>query len=103
MSKRQYNAHQGKRLAACKPMSGRASNPPMRTFEDTLEACGHTIAFWYDIGKRELTDDLKERLTEEAEQRTRAMISEDYRSGELNCCFEDGEVRGWWNIKREND
>lgn len=67
----------------------------------TFQACGHTISCWYDDDGLEddgleLTEELSERLAEEAESRARALIPQDYVSGELNCLIGDTEIRGWW-------
>ena len=74
--------------------------PKRRIFDGTVEVCCHTVKFWYDIGRRKLTDELKERLTEEAESRAKDRINADYHSGDLNCLYNDAEISGWWGIDR---
>ena len=73
-------------------------------YENTLQACGHTIAYWWDIPANRMSDEVRERLDAEAENRSRAMIVEDYSSGELNSLFpqDDGgedEFSGWWSVQ----
>jgi hypothetical protein len=64
---------------------------------DNLYAHHVKYRFWNDI-PFELTDDLRERLESEAEERAKDMIKEGYSSGELN--YEDDKIqlRGWWEI-----
>ena len=68
------------------------------SFEGTVEVCCHSVAFRYWDFDHELTDELVEVLTEEGEQRARACIVEGYHSGELNCLYDEEEIRGWWEI-----
>lgn len=74
--------------------------------EGEVSVCAHRVSYSYRIGKRELTDQLRELLEEHAEERAKACIIEGYVEGELNCWVqgeedEDGEeVRGWWQIER---
>jgi hypothetical protein len=68
-----------------------------------VHVCAHHVKFsywhgWGDIS--ELTDEIKQTLETEAEERAKAMIIEGYVSGELNCLIGDNEVRGWWEIER---
>jgi hypothetical protein len=77
-----------------------------RIFEGTVYTCQHRVSFWYDLNDLELTDELGELLTEEAEDRAHHCICEGYHSGELNCLYLNGdgdqdehEVRGWWSIE----
>lgn len=89
-----------KRTKASKP-----ATPKRKLFEGVVEVCCHRVPFWYDVTGYELTDELQERLTEEAEERAQASIIEGYRSGELNCYYvfpdeTEGEIRGWWDIDR---
>lgn len=71
-------------------------------FEGSFNACAHRITFSYWGFKAELTPQLKKRLTDEAEERARYCIAEDFSSGELNCSHATGqdeeEIRGWWKI-----
>jgi hypothetical protein len=73
-------------------------------FEGEVQACLHNVSFYYDDFSAELTEELKELLTEEAEQRATKLIVEGYHSGELNCLYtsDDGsqeEIRGYWEIR----
>ncbi len=73
------------------------------TFKDIIETCCHYVSFNYDVGKIKLTDELKSRLTEEAEDRAKTCIIEGYIQGELNCLWvssggKEQEIRGWWKI-----
>ncbi len=79
--------------------------------EGNIEVLLHRIAYryWWD-GKPELTDEVKEYLEEEAENRAKDCIMEGCHSGELNCYYHNGddktgdfkewELRGWWEIDR---
>ena len=69
--------------------------------EGEFVACAHRVTWWYDCEDHEVTDELRERLENEAEERARHCIAEDYVSGEL-CCLVGGEheLRGWWDIVR---
>lgn len=74
------------------------------TYEGFIEVCAHSVSFYYDLDEREITDDLQEALTEEAENRATKCIVEGYRSGELNCLYVDSdgngdEICGWWQIE----
>lgn len=76
--------------------------PSKNIFYSETEVCCHRILFWYDLITLKQTDELKERLTEEAESRAKACIVDGCRSGELNCLWEgETEVRGWWEIVKE--
>lgn len=73
--------------------------------EGVISACQHRISFWYEIGRAILTETDLEYLEAEAEERARAMIAEDYHSGQL-CCALTSPVRqverefyGWWGIE----
>jgi hypothetical protein len=68
----------------------------------SVHVCAHHVKYSY-WGEHafELTDEIKARLETEAEDRAKAMITEGYVSGELNCLIgDDEEVRGWWEIDR---
>ncbi|MGH8897014.1 MAG: hypothetical protein ACRDZ4_08345 [Egibacteraceae bacterium] len=67
-------------------------------FEGKADVCSHRVTFWYDVGGMARTDELAETLAEEAEARAKACIIEGYHSGELNCPYDEREVRGWWEI-----
>lgn len=67
----------------------------------TVVVCMHTIAYRYWGFKHEKTEDLKSRLASEAEERAKHLINEGYHSGELNCLYEEEEIRGWWEIKTD--
>ncbi|MCK9458791.1 MAG: hypothetical protein M0R80_04065 [Proteobacteria bacterium] len=78
------------------------------SFSTVIETCCHhvKIAYW-DI-EQELTEDLKESLTEHGEERAKERINNDCSSGELNCYYvdhdgNDEEIRGWWKIITEED
>jgi len=77
-----------------------------KRFEGDVDVCCHRVYFWYDIGYRKLTEDLKRCLTKEAEERAKTCIIDGCCSGELNCLYtfthaKDCEIRGWWQIERE--
>lgn len=76
------------------------------SYDGTVTANAHRITFRYWGFEAPLTDEVKELLAEEAEERATAMTAENYQSGELNCCVyvdgmdEEEEIRGWWEIDR---
>lgn len=69
-------------------------------FSGTVYVCQHRVTFEYWDFESELTPELEDRLTNEAEERSKAMITEGYASGELNDFHPDTEeeIRGWWTI-----
>lgn len=73
------------------------------TLEGKFDVCCHTILFWYDLGDLDLTSELEEVLTEEAESRAKICIIDGCHAGELNCLWQDEdetEIRGWFQIER---
>lgn len=70
-------------------------------FDTTAVICAHRVVIRYWDFDTELTDELKERLTEEGERRAKACITEGYVSGELNCLNPETEeeIYGWWEIE----
>ena len=97
-------------FAARKPAKKRAKKPakkPAKTyeFETTVEVCCHRVAVRYWDFTHKLTDDLKETLTNEGEERAKTCIIDGCSSGELNCYYVNGkreeEIRGWWEIIRD--
>jgi hypothetical protein len=87
------------KVAAPKVMQPQIEGGLPRLFEATVEVCGHTVSFWYDLGQQELAYELQAELKEAAERRARELICEDYHSGELNCAYGDEAIRGWWEIE----
>ena len=74
-------------------------------FEGIVNVCAHSVTFRYWDFDLELTDELRDFLTEEAEERAQQCIIEGYHSGELNCLYvddggEEHEIGGWWEIER---
>ncbi|MGA2063272.1 MAG: hypothetical protein ABSG67_22605 [Thermoguttaceae bacterium] len=72
-------------------------------FCGTVEVCRQSVSFWYDIEEIELTEECKEKMTEEAEERAKELITEEYWCGELNCGWDDQEIRGWWQIGHDKE
>lgn len=77
-------------------------------FEGCVNVCCHEVSFWYDLGDLELTDELRDALTEEAEKRATFCIVDGCSSGDLNCLYmdhendgQDYEVLGWWKIEKD--
>ena len=70
----------------------------------------HRILFHYNDVDVDLTSEQTDRLRDEAEERSKAMILEGYHSGELSCMIvwdNDGtepeqelEFFGWWEIDK---
>ncbi len=86
----------------------KAKPPTEQTVDGVLHnVCQHYVTWWYHVpSNREITDDMRTHLEEEAEERAKHCIIEGYDSGELNCLyvFDDGtdeELRGWWAIERD--
>ncbi len=80
----------------------------IQLFEGTAVVCCHRIEFYYEWDDLELTDELKERLQGEAEDRARHDIGKDCCIGDLNCLYHDDEIvpdgieiHGRWNIKSD--
>ena len=74
----------------------------MKTLDDTFSACGHRIAFYFDVEGCRISEENRKEFFEAAEERARAMIAEDYTSGEL-CWYDpqrEREFTGWWNISK---
>lgn len=69
------------------------------SFEGTVEVLAHQVSFWFK-GQNEITDELKELLKEEAENRANYCINDGYTSGELNYEDDEHSFRGWWEIQR---
>lgn len=81
-------------------------NKRVTTFEGTVETCCHRVAFRYWDFRAVLTDELQQRLTEDAEERAKQCIIEGCHSGDLNCLYitptgRELEIRGWWEIERD--
>lgn len=72
------------------------------SFETVVEVCAHRVNLRYWDFEQELTDELKERLTTEGEDRAKQCISEGYVSGELVYCDPETEeeISGWWEIDK---
>ena len=67
-------------------------------FKGDVDVCCHLVEFWYDLGDIEITDELEESLTNEAESRAKHCITDGCRSGELNYADADDEIRGWFSV-----
>lgn len=74
------------------------------SYEGNVEVCCHNVVFWYNLAPlsyqaTEFTAELEKALTEEASDRAKAMITDGYSSGELNCLWQGAiEIRGSWKI-----
>ncbi len=77
-----------------------------QSFETTVEVCCHRVALRYWDFTHELTDELRETLTEEGESRAKTCIIDGCHSGQL-CCYHvddngsEEEIYGWWEIERD--
>ncbi len=75
------------------------------SFITTIEVCCHQVIVRYWDFTRELTDELKEALANEAEERAKACIVRGCQSGELQYLRVDDEnekeIRGYWEIERK--
>jgi hypothetical protein len=78
----------------------------MYTYEDTAVVCASNISFWFR-GDNEITEEIKVMMKEEAIDRAKHDLNNEYLSGEL--CFESeseepqqyNSYTGWW--KRNKD
>jgi len=78
------------------------SNRPLFVHEGTVHVCAHNVSFWYR-GPAPITEELKERLNNEAEERARECINEECVQGELHYMTPDNkeiQYSGWWKIER---
>ena len=70
-----------------------------------MEVCCHRVAVRYWNFTHKLTDELKETLTNEGEERAKTCIIDGCSSGQLCCYYVDGkkeeEIFGWWEIIRD--
>ncbi len=71
-------------------------------FQGRVEVCLHQVSFWYDIDESEVTTDIADALTEEAERRAKELINQGFHSGSLNHVIGgEREVGGFWKIERD--
>lgn len=71
-----------------------------RQLEGVLHVCAHRVAYRYwDFGSLRLTDEVKESLELQAEERAKECITEGYLAGQLCGHWDDHEVFGWWEIE----
>jgi hypothetical protein len=82
-------------------MTSVIENPADKYFCGTGNTCCHKVSFWYYVDDIALSDELKEILTEEAQERAEQLIPEGYWQGELN--GSDQEIGGWWQIDYEKE
>jgi len=67
--------------------------------EGKSSICAHTVSWSYEVHDLEETEELRNRLEEEAESRAKEMIIIGNNCGELNCLWMgEVEIRGWWQI-----
>lgn len=80
-------------------------NRQEHVFEGTINTCAHYVKFRYWDFESELTDELQERLTKEAETHAKDCIIEGYESGDLTYLHisdddTEEQIWGWWEIDR---
>lgn len=66
--------------------------------EMTLTICCHRVVLRYWDFVHPITDELKNILEEHGRERVNECINDGCRSGELNCLYDEEEIRGWWEI-----
>ena len=75
--------------------------PRTYVYKGIVEVCAHRVSFWFR-GLHRINAELKQWLTQEAEERAKSQIIEGCVQGEL--CFmstpAEHEYNGWWNIER---
>lgn len=78
----------------------RHNQAKLPSIEDTIQVFAHTVAYRYWNIDVPITDETREALKEQAEERAKALIAEEFIEGELNCTIGEREIRGWWEIQR---
>ena len=73
----------------------------MSSFEKRVQVCCHNVVVRYWDIDQPLNDELKEVLIEEGERRSKECICDGCCSGELNCLYNDEEIRGWFKIEED--
>jgi len=69
------------------------------TIEGVASICAHRITWNYEVEDLQVTPAMQKALENEAEERAKTMIIEGFTSGELNCVWNEHEIRGWWQIE----
>jgi hypothetical protein len=71
-----------------------------KSYEKRINVCCHRVEIRYWDFEHELDDDLMRALVEEGEHRSKECIcaNNPCSSGELNCLYDEEEIRGWWEI-----
>ena len=78
-------------------MKTKKNKPNIFSYEGEVLVCAHSVTFYFDCG-RKITDEEEALLDEEAENRAKICIIENYRQGELNYESETLSCTGWWHI-----
>ena len=79
--------------------SKHGQNP--RIFEGTVQVCAHRVPFYYRLPARvRVSQEIKDSMTFEAEDRAKHLIFEGYVEGELNYETEKFQATGWWRIEK---
>ena len=73
------------------------TNTLHKSLEGSVTVCCHNVSFRYTL-PRPITNQEKAFLVQEAEDRARSQIIEEYNQGELNYESEDLSCTGWWRI-----
>jgi len=88
-------------------MTTRTKKSKRNIIEGKAEVCCHCISWWYDLDNLKLTDEIQERLAEEAEERAQHDLIEGCPTGGLNCLYHGDdapggvEICGGWQIERD--
>lgn len=72
---------------------------PEYEYENRCRVCAHDVKFWFK-GEELITEEIENLMNEEAYDRAKQMIIEDYTSGELNLETVEYSFRGWWEIEK---
>lgn len=75
--------------------------PDDGAYECLESICCHEVAIRYWDIEQDIDDELISALREEGIRRARECICDDIHSGELNCLYNDEEIRGWFEIVRD--
>jgi hypothetical protein len=68
--------------------------------EGKVQACCHTIAYWFS-GDHKISEALKKELEEHAGEHAKECLVKKYREGELSYIDSDTgyDYTGWWRIE----
>jgi hypothetical protein len=72
---------------------------PEYVYENRCRVCAHDVKFYFK-GEDYISEEIENLMNEEAYERAKSMIIEDYTSGELNLENDEYSFQGWWEIEK---